>query len=115
MLKLLLTFWFGSFALSGCTFYHSKQALSVGSSAPPAERATFVTEEDSGLSALGLITLTEPDHYAVLLERARKRNRCQRMSHVQFDFFTDYWIIVAFPISRLTLLCERQDEDQAKP
>jgi len=102
-------------ALSGCTFYHSKQALSVGSSAPPAERAVFVTEEDSGLMALGLITLNEPDHYAVLLERARKRNHCQRMSHAQLDFFTDYWLIVAFPISRVTLLCERSAGADGKP
>lgn len=115
MQKLFKTLCVGLLALSGCTFYHSKQALSVGSSAPPAASATFVTEEDSGLSALGLITLTEPDHYAVLLERARKRHQCKRMSHAQFDFFTDYWIIVAFPISRLTLLCERHVEGQAKP
>jgi hypothetical protein len=29
------------------------------------------------------------------------------MSHAQLDFSTDYWIIVAFPISRVTLVCER--------
>jgi hypothetical protein len=92
---------------NACTIYHSKQALSVGSSAPPRPDATFITEEDSGLMLAGVITLTEPDHYSVLLERARRRHQCQRLSHAQLDFFTDYWIIVAFPISRVTLICER--------
>jgi hypothetical protein len=99
--------WLFAFATSSCTFYHSKQALSLGSSAPPQAQSVFVTEEDSGLMIAGLFTLTEPDHYAVLLERARRRHQCARMSHAQLDFFTDYWIIVAFPISRVTLVCER--------
>jgi hypothetical protein len=92
---------------SGCTLYHSKQALSVGSSAPPRADATFITEEDSGLMIAGVITLTEPDHYAVLLERARRRHHCVRLSHAQLDFFTEFWIVVAFPITRMTLICER--------
>ncbi|HEY3494069.1 MAG TPA: hypothetical protein VGK73_05255 [Polyangiaceae bacterium] len=102
-------------ATSSCTFYHSKQALSVGSSAPPRPDAGFVTEEDSGLMIAGLVTLTEPDHYAVLLERARRRNQCQRISHAQLDFFTDYWIVVAFPIARLTLICERAVPSPPRP
>jgi hypothetical protein len=107
MRRLLTTLLLSAFASSGCTIYHSKQALSVGSSAPPRAAATFVTEEDSGLMIAGIITLTEPDHYAVLLERARRRHQCQRMSHAQLDFFTEFWIIVAFPITRMTLICER--------
>jgi hypothetical protein len=94
----------------GCTLHHSKQALSAGSNAAPRDDATFVTEEDSGLMLLGLVVLTEPDHYSVLLERARKRYRCSKMHHVQLDFFTDYWVIVAFPISRITLICDREAE-----
>ena len=93
---------------SACTLHHSKQALSTTDQTPPSSGATFVTEEDSGLSLFGLFVLSEPDHYAVLLERARRRHRCSRMHHAQLDFFTDHWIIVAFPISRMTLVCERQ-------
>ena len=95
-----------SLALAGCTVSHSKQALWVPGQETPSPEATFVSEEDSGLSLLGLLELSEPDHYAVLLERARQRYRCERLLHVQLDFFTDYWLIVAFPISRVTLLCE---------
>ena len=96
--------------LSGCTISHSKQALWVPGERTPSKAATFVSEEDSGLSILGLVQLSEPDHYAVLLERARRRYNCGRLLHVQLDFFTDYWLIVAFPISRVTLLCEPTDE-----
>lgn len=101
-------------ALSACTIHHSKQALSAGGGSPPAD-ATFVTEEDSGLMLAGIIVLTEPDHYAVLLERARRRYRCARMYYPQLDFFTDYWVIVAFPIARVTLICERAPSAAAKP
>ncbi|HEX9618913.1 MAG TPA: hypothetical protein VF989_02195 [Polyangiaceae bacterium] len=104
----------GAFSLCACTIHHSKQALSTGGSAPPAD-ASFVTEEDSGLMLAGILVLTEPDHYAVLLERARRRYRCARMHHAQLDFFTDYWIIVAFPIARVTLVCEREGETASKP
>jgi hypothetical protein len=93
----------------GCTFSHSKQALWTDVSRTPSAAATFVSEEDSGLSLLGLIVLTEPDHYAVLLERARLRFRCDRLLYPQLDFFTDYWLVVAFPIARVTLLCEHDD------
>lgn len=94
-------------ALVGCTMHHSKQALWVAGQPQPQPDATFITEEDSGLMLLGAITLAEPDHYAVLLERARRRYRCERMHHGQLDFFTDHWLIVAFPVSRVTLICER--------
>jgi hypothetical protein len=100
----------GIFALttssSGCTLHHSKQALWAETAVEPRSNATFVTEEDGGLMLLGAFTISEPDHYAVLLERARRRHRCERMHHAQLDFFTDHWVIVAFPVSRMTLICE---------
>jgi hypothetical protein len=99
----------------GCTMNHSKQALWATSQPEPRADATFVTEEDSGLMLLGAFTLTEPDHYAVLLERARRRHRCQRMHHAQLDFFTDHWLIVAFPVSRMTLICERDPAAAGTP
>jgi hypothetical protein len=92
--------------VSACTLHHSKQALSATDSASPSSNATFVTEEDSGLMLFGVLQLSEPDHYAVLLERARRRFRCARVHHAQLDFFTDHWILVSFPIARLTLVCE---------
>lgn len=99
--------WFGT---SACTWHHSKQALFVQSSAanarPPAADARFVTEEDSGLAIFGLFVLAEPDHYAVLLERMRRDHRCARLSYPQLDFYTDHWLLIAFPISRVTSLCE---------
>lgn len=99
----------------GCTMNHSKQALWASAQPEPRADATFVTEEDSGLMLLGAFTLTEPDHYAVLLERARRRHRCQRMHHAQLDFFTDHWLIVAFPVSRMTLICERDPAPAGAP
>lgn len=101
--------------LAGCTLHHSKQALWAGNQPEPTPSSTFVTEEDSGLMLLGLFTLTEPDHYAVLLERARRRHRCERMHHAQLDFFTDHWLIVAFPVSRMTLICERGSAEVKAP
>lgn len=92
---------------ASCTMPHSKQALWAGDQPEPSPEATFVSEEDGGLMLFGAFTLTEPDHYAVLLERARRRHRCARMHHAQLDFFTDHWLIVAFPVSRMTLICER--------
>ena len=80
--------------------------MPIDEPAPPQD-ATFVTEEDSGLSLFGLFVLSEPDHYAVLLERARRRHRCSKLHHAQLDFFSDYWVLVAFPIARVTLVCER--------
>ncbi len=98
-----------------CTIPHSKQALWTGTEPVPRADSTFVTEEDSGLMLLGVITLTEPDHYAVLLERARRHYRCDRMHHAQLDFFTDHWLIVAFPVSRITLICERDPAKAPAP
>jgi hypothetical protein len=93
--------------LGGCTFQHSKQALSPELPAStPAPDARFVTEEDSGLSIFGLFMLAEPDHYAVLLERLRRDQRCARLLYPQLDFYTDHWLLIAFPISRITALCE---------
>jgi len=94
------------FLCASCTFHSSKQALSTGGEKAPSPRATFVTEEDSGLKILGLIQVTEPDHYAILLERARRRYRCARMTHAQLDFYSDYWVLVSFPITRITVVCE---------
>ncbi len=99
---------------AGCTLHHSKQALWAGNQPEPTPDATFVTEEDSGLMLFGVLTLTEPDHYAVLLERARRRHRCERMHHAQLDFYTDHWLIVAFPVSRMTMLCERSSAPAAE-
>lgn len=90
---------------TGCTLYHSKQAVWHGDE-PPAADATFVTEEDSGLSLLGVIVVAEPDHYAVLLERARQRYKCARLTHIQLDYYTDFWLLIGFPIARLTAVCE---------
>lgn len=91
----------------GCTLHHSKQALTADAAAhaPPAD-AHFVTEEDSGLSIFGVFVLAEPDHYAVLLERLRRDYRCARLLYPQLDFYTDHWLLIAFPISRVTTLCE---------
>lgn len=93
-------------ACASCTLHHSKQALWAGAEPAPPANSTFVTEEDSGLMLFGVVSLTEPDHYAVLLERARRHYKCARMHHAQLDFFTDHWLIVAFPVSRITLICE---------
>ena len=95
-------------SLGACTLHHSKQALSaeIPAGPPPAPDARFVTEEDSGLSLFGLFVLAEPDHYAVLLERMRRDYRCARLSYPQLDFYTDHWLLIAFPITRITSLCE---------
>ena len=103
--------------LLGCTLHHSKQALSADAAAgaPPTAEARFVTEEDSGISILGVFVLAEPDHYAVLLERMRRDHRCARLLYPQLDFYTDYWLLVAFPISRVTSLCEPEAPGGASP
>lgn len=94
--------------LLSCTLHHSKQALSADAptGAPPPPDARFVTEEDSGLSIFGVFVLAEPDHYAVLLERLRRDQRCARLLYPQLDFYTDHWLLIAFPIARVTSLCE---------
>lgn len=117
--------WLGLLALpllADCTLYHSKQALHAGApSEPPASpEARFVSEEDSGLSVFGVFVLAEPDHYAVLLERMRRDHRCSRLLYPQLDFYTDHWLLIAFPISRITSLCEPEQfnlppSDQVAP
>lgn len=99
----------------GCTLQHSKQALYVDSARaePASPGARFVTEEDSGLSIFGLFVLAEPDHYAVLLERLRRDHRCARLLYPQLDFYTDHWFLIAFPISRITSLCEPEADGSA--
>ena len=100
-------------SVAGCTVHHSKQALWAAPTEPPSPNAVFVSEEDSGLSLLGLFVLSEPDHYAVLLDRAKRRHRCAKLNHAQLDFYTDHWLIVAFPIARITVVCERPAEAAA--
>jgi hypothetical protein len=100
--------------LGACTFHHSRQALEYGGE-PPSKDATFVSEEDSGLALpFGLFLLSEPDHYTVLLERLRKRYRCARLHHPQLDFYTDHWLILSFPIARITAVCEPEASDSAE-
>ena len=93
---------------SGCTWHHSRQALGPDYSTTPADKATFVSEEDSGLTLFRVATLSEPDHYAVLIERMRKRYRCAAIHHLQLDLYTDDWLILEFPIARLTAICDRE-------
>ena len=102
----LISIVFAVLATASCTLHHSKQALWAPNEAPASRQARFITEEDSGVSVLGLFDLSEPDHFAVLLERARQKHRCKTVHHAQLDFFTDHWLLVAFPISRMTLICE---------
>jgi hypothetical protein len=107
----------GFCVLGGCTLYHSKQALYADSPPvePPPAAARFVTEEDSGLSIFGVFVLAEPDHYAVLLERLRRDHRCARLLYPQLDFYTDHWLLIAFPIARVTSLCAPESPDAASP
>jgi hypothetical protein len=106
--RLRLTLACAALMASGCTLHHSKQALSAAptDAPPPTPEARFVSEEDSGLSIFGAFMLAEPDHYAVLLERMRRDHRCARLLYPQLDFYTDHWLLIAFPISRVTSLCE---------
>ncbi len=89
---------------SGCTLHYSKQALTEA--VEPSREATFISEEDSGLSLLSVFQVSEPDHFAVLLARAKRRYRCARMHSVQLDFYAEIWLIVSFPIARITAVCE---------
>ena len=89
---------------AGCTLHHSKSVLPddyVGAINP---EARFISEDDAGLAILSLLVVSEPDHYAVLLERARRK--CENLHHVQIDFYTDIWLFVSFPIVRLTAICD---------
>jgi hypothetical protein len=107
----ILTVTLAASLCSGCVLHHSKQALWSDLESIPDDTATFETEEDSGVSLFGIIQIAEPDHYAVLLERLRRRYQCTRMHHVQLDFYTDHWLLIAFPISRVTLICDRTPLD----
>jgi hypothetical protein len=98
---------------SGCTIYHSRQADFATVDGQLEPTATFITEEDSGLSLLGIFVITEPDHFSVLLDRAQRRYNCSSLRFAQLDFYTDHWVIVAFPISRVTLVCEPPKKGQA--
>jgi|GEM_PF-2861496 len=101
---------------SGCTIYHSKQADFATVQGELRPEAKFVTEEDSGLSILGMLAITEPDHFSILMDRAQRRYNCDQIRFAQLDFYTDHWGIVAFPISRMTLICDppAKSEDQKK-
>lgn len=90
----------------GCTVHHSRHALNPDLKASPPPNSRFVSEDDSGLLLFGIVTLSEPDHYAVLVERARRKHRCGKLSQGQLDFFTEHWLLVGFPVVRVTLLCE---------
>ncbi len=79
-----------------------------GQSTTPSDDALFVSEEDSGLTLFRVATLSEPDHYAVLIERMRRRYRCSAIHHLQLDLYTDDWLLLEFPIVRLTGICERE-------
>ncbi len=95
-----------SVASGGCTVHHSRQAVGADLEHIPPGSSRFVTEDDGGLLLFGIISLSEPDHYSVLLERARRKHKCGHLAQGQLDFYTDHWLIVAFPVARLTLLCE---------
>lgn len=92
---------------SGCTLHYSKQAITEA--VDPSREATFISEEDSGLSLLSVFQVSEPDHFAVLLARAKRRYRCARIHSVQLDFYAEIWLIVSFPIARITAVCEPPD------
>jgi hypothetical protein len=62
-----------------------------------------------------VFVLAEPDHYAVLLERMRRDHRCARLLYPQLDFYTDHWLLIAFPIARVTSLCEPESSDAGSP
>jgi hypothetical protein len=109
-----LLFVFSLLVPLGCTVAHSRQALWTSHGVTPSRDATFVQEEDSGLSLFGLVQITEADHYAVLMERLRRRYRCSKVHHAQLDYFTDHWLLVAFPISRITAVCEPEIAAPAK-
>jgi hypothetical protein len=93
-----------SSANTGCVISHSRQAMSPNLDEAPPANARFVQEEDSGLLIGGFIQVSDADHFAVLLARLRERNRCKRLSSAQLDYYTDHWVIVAFPVARVTAL-----------
>jgi hypothetical protein len=102
-------------ASSGCVIAHSRQAMSSNIEEVPPPKARFVQEEDSGLLLAGFIQIAEADHYAVLLARLRERHRCKRLSFPQLDYYTDHWLVVAFPIARVTAICEPEETGEKRP
>jgi hypothetical protein len=100
---------------SACTLHHSKVPIPdpVPVAIPP--DAKFVTSDDSGLAILGVLLVSEPDHYAVLLERIRRRYNCAKLHHAQLDFYSDIWLFVSFPIARVTAICEQQTATISPP
>ena len=92
---------------SSCTLYHSKIPVAGTGDSEISPDSVFVTEDDSGLALLGIFVVAEPDHYTILVERARRRYKCKKLHHVQLDFYTDYWLFVGFPIARITAICEK--------
>jgi hypothetical protein len=93
-------------AAMGCTVHHSREALAPDLTQAPPPNSRFVSEDDSGLLLFGLVSLSEPDHYAVLVERLRRKHKCARISNAQLDFYTEHWLLVAFPVARVTAVCE---------
>jgi hypothetical protein len=102
------------FLASSCTLYHSKIPIADTGDSEISSDAVFVTEDDSGLALLGIFVVSEPDHYSVLMERARRRYKCERLHHVQLDFYSDYWLFVGFPIARITAICEPEKTEEEK-
>lgn len=98
-----------------CTLHHSKVPIPDSHPVPIAPDAKFVTADDSGLAILGLLVVSEPDHYAVLLERIRRRYNCATIHHAQLDFYSDIWLFVAFPIARVTAVCDENPRAGAVP
>ncbi|MBX3201538.1 MAG: hypothetical protein KF894_25605 [Labilithrix sp.] len=102
-------------ACVGCTVHHSRTAIGGDATHVPPPAARFVSEDDSGLLIFGVLSLSEPDHYAVLLERIRRKHRCGRIAQAQLDFYTDHWLLVGFPVARVTVLCEPSVAPDARP
>jgi hypothetical protein len=98
-------------ALAACTLHHSKVPIPDHRAISIAPDAKFVTSDDSGLALLGLFVVSEPDHYAVLIERIRRRYNCAEIHHAQLDFYSDVWLFVSFPITRVTAICDPKRSD----
>lgn len=95
---------------AGCTMHHSTTPIADARPIKIEPGAKFVSSDDSGLAILGLFLISEPDHYAVLIERIRRRYNCAEIHHAQLDSYSDFWFFVSFPILRITAIC-----DQARP
>lgn len=98
-----------------CALPHSRQAMPSNTDAPPSADARFVDEEDSGLLLFGFLRIAEADHYAALMARMRARYKCAALTYPQLDYFTDHWLVVAFPIVRVTAICEPERGADGRP